>query len=456
MAKGSRMALMWLLWSVATATAQVAGQSNAGVQSNPAFRSYREQATVLADHVPWAFPQKDWSIAYQEVSSYQRTLLSERIGNQGSALYAKTEGLETILGARQKMLRQGPDRVCRDPRTGQIILLENKGGKSQPKTSFGYEQGTVENKVKSLENALRSPNLGIAEREAYAIALEAAAKGTLQVRLIRTQHDAGSPQRPQLETISDSTPRSRRLAYAAINNLSRSRPDLPEIGRLARMRATEASIGGSANAGIGILLMLDTAAPAYDDLVASLDPASRSRASVLRLGQNGSLFVSGASLTMAGSSSLATLWTTNEALAGRLASFSEWSGRAGVIFALAAEGFVIWQYEDGRISGRQAATFTACFAGGAGGAWVGAVSGASAGATVGGFVGVWFFGAGAAPGAAIGGAIGGILGGIGGGWGGSALAGWATDSYFQFKDDGWGRQQRVELLRFLSAHYAAN
>ena len=133
---------------------------------------------------------------------------------------------------------------------------------------------------------------------------------------------------------------------------------------------------------------------------------------------------------------------------------SEWSGRAGGVFVVLAEGFVLFEYANGQINGRQAATFTARFVGGAGGAWAGATAGASTGAAVGGFIGVWIFGAGAAPGAAIGGTIGGILGGIGGSWGGSALAGWAADSYFQFKDDDWGRQQRVDLLQFLSLHYA--
>jgi hypothetical protein len=202
--------------------------------------------------------------------------------------------------------------------------------------------------------------------------------------------------------------------------------------------------------------MLDTAAPAYDDLVASLDPASRSRASILRLGKSGSLFLSGASLTIAGSSQLATRLIANKSVRDRLTTLSEWSWKGGFVLALTAEGFVLWEYSEGQIDGRQAGTFTASLIGGFGGDWAGAVAGASSGAAIGAGFGVWFDGIGAAPGAAIGGAIGGVTGAFAGGWGGSAFAGWAADTCFQIRDDAWGQKQRVDILQCLTSYYSAN
>jgi hypothetical protein len=161
-------------------------------------------------------------------------------------------------------------------------------------------------------------------------------------------------------------------------------------------------------------------------------------------------------MTASGSSSLASLLTTNEVMLGRLTTLSEWSGRGGFILALGAEGFVLWQYSEGQISGRQAGTFTASLVGGVGGGWAGALAGASGGAATGAAIGVWFDGVGAAPGAVIGGTIGGIAGAFGGGWGGSAFAGWAADTCFQIRDDAWGEKQRADLLQFLSAHYSGN
>jgi hypothetical protein len=122
------------------------------------------------------------------------------------------------------------------------------------------------------------------ERKAYSLVLEEAAKGNLEVRVIVTPHDDALPGRPLVKSTAVSNPRSQQFANDVIADLCASRPDLPENPRLARVRAYETTFGGGANIGLGIWLMLDTAAPAYDDLVASLDPASRSRASILKTG----------------------------------------------------------------------------------------------------------------------------------------------------------------------------
>lgn len=446
------------VFTSATARAQVVSQQRLTFGLNGGLRTYTEQAaqaSIADDGVTWAFRQKNWSSHYGDASTYQRTLFSERIGNQGSALYAKQEGLETILGARQKTIRQGPDRICLDTRTDTLVVQENKGGGSRLGESYGEPQGTVKNTILSAEAALKMKSISAEESEAYSMVLEYAAKGKLKVEVIRTLHDNGSPERPQVESVDLSSPQSRNAANESIANLSRVRPDLAQIPRLLRVRV-ETTVGGGANIGIGILLMVDTAGAAHDDLLAVLNPTSRSEAAMLTLGRDGSLFLSGASMTVAGSSSLAGLLTTNEVMLGRLTTLSEWSGRGGFILALGAEGFVIWQYNEGQINARQAGTFSASLLGSIGGGLAGAEAGAAGGAATGAAIGVWFEGVGAAPGALIGGTIGGIAGAFGGGYAGSAFAGWAADSCFQIRDDAWGQKQRADLLQFLSAQYSKN
>lgn len=172
-----------------------------------------EQATVLAnithEHVKptinlisdngLKYFQRDLRSEYLKSDTYERSLLSERIGNQGRARFATESGWIKILGSQSRGIVQGPDAIYWDPNEGVIRVTETKGGSSKPKFTYGSWQGTNSNTIRSAEFALRSPNTSMAEKVAQAQVILAAKNGNLQTGIIRTSHDLGRPALPRLE-----------------------------------------------------------------------------------------------------------------------------------------------------------------------------------------------------------------------------------------------------------------
>jgi len=207
-------------------------------------------------------------------------------------------------------------------------------------------------------------------------------------------------------------------------------------------------VGGMANIGFGVWMMYETAPATWNDLLVVLDSQTRSSGSVLRLGEHGSFFLSGSAMAISGTTLMTVAFTSSANTASSLMAVSRWAGRFGVVMIVAGEGFMVWQYFDGNITGRQLATSTASLAGGVVGGGVGAVVGGWVGGGIG-LLGGPFAEFTVPAGIFVGGAAGGFV----GGYGGSAALGWATDSYCQFKDDEWGRKQRGDVLRDLAEYY---
>jgi len=155
--------------------------------------------------------QQRWINATPE----ERVKIAEEIGEKGAREYAKGKGYNTIFDGKGRTVPQGPDQVYLDPRTGETVVVEAKGGTSPLSRGYGYQQGTKCWAVKSAEQILHNPNASPAEREAAKRVIEAAAKGKLRVEVVRTPHvqgKAGKTVLEAVETAADNADEAARLA----------------------------------------------------------------------------------------------------------------------------------------------------------------------------------------------------------------------------------------------------
>jgi hypothetical protein len=166
-------------------------------------------------------------------SPAERIRLAERIGNQGRARFAKEHGLVKLLGSQGRRIRQGPDSVYRDPGTGNVVVLEAKGGSSQLNRTFGSLQGTNANTVSSAEFALKSSKTSLEEKRACAKIMVEAQRERLRTGVIRTRHVQGTPGRPELAGGYDATSAARRAAEIE-KRLAQRDPELASIFRRSR------------------------------------------------------------------------------------------------------------------------------------------------------------------------------------------------------------------------------
>jgi hypothetical protein len=79
-----------------------------------------------------------------EASLPQRVKIAEEIGEEGAEALMKQRGLNPLLTKPQKKLPQGFDQVWIDPKTGQVVAVEAKGGTSALNRGYGHVQGTSE------------------------------------------------------------------------------------------------------------------------------------------------------------------------------------------------------------------------------------------------------------------------------------------------------------------------
>jgi len=225
---------------------------------------------------------------------------------------------------------------------------------------------------------------------------------------------------------------------------------LESLDQQAQLHAKARAISGGAQIGFGIVLLVQTAPAAYAEL-AELRESRMARGNVLRLGEHGILAMSGGMFAVSGAIDLAEGFSKSIAQSSKLATMSKWGGRAGIVGAVAAEGFVYWQWRSGLISERQFVTSTSATAGAMAGAWAGAKAGALAGAYIGGTVGSVVPGLGTAAGVTVGTTIGAFTGGVAGGFAGHWVVAKGAATLYEFKD----KERELRYEEFLYAYYGA-
>jgi hypothetical protein len=201
------------------------------------------------------------------------------------------------------------------------------------------------------------------------------------------------------------------------------------------------TFGGGTSTALGLLLIYQTLPQTMHDVRDLIDPENRDKQHMLRALRGTTLSSSGAAMTVAGASTLATLVVTNAKALEILVATGRWSGAAATVTFLVAEGFVIWQYNAGHLTSREFWGHEAGLVGGVGGVlggtWVGMKLGALIGTPFG------------PEGTAVGTIIGGIVGGIGGGFAGSQVGVYGASRWYELQDE----HQQQELREFVFALY---
>lgn len=361
---------------------------------------------------PKPYFQRNYRADWLASSLYERTLLAERIGEQGRARFAAERGWRKLVGWQGRGIAQGPDAVYWDPYSGQVRVFEAKGGTSPLKTTYGTLQGTNRNAIRSAARVLKSARATRAERVAAARVILAAQKGRLKTGVVRTGHVLGRPDVPQLEgrwNTSRVAQEARELERQIIIILQDSE-DLDDIviilndARAAerrdmfKYRATQ----GLAALGVAGAGMLAWDAYRQSQMAWTMFQDPVFQGGVLPYLQTGIAFGRlGQSMTL-GLGSVAQLGLLGE---GDLLAFGLMSGGWFLPMAVGAESLLAirayYEYSAGRISQHEfyrRATGPAVFGSFAVG---GAITGAA--------VGAWLLGIGAVPGAVIGAEIGGMI-----------------------------------------------
>src|SRR5271157_1459676 len=117
--------------------------------------------------------------------------------------------------------------------------------------------------------------------------------------------------------------------------------------------------GGGAQFGFGIYQLVVSGHAFSRELDLLLDPEQAGQASLLHLGESGSLALGGGFLAVSGGIKVAQ--TLEEArklsdvgrVASRLSGLSKWSGRLGILATATAGGLVAWEYYRGGLTDRQ-------------------------------------------------------------------------------------------------------
>jgi hypothetical protein len=209
-------------------------------------------------------------------------------------------------------------------------------------------------------------------------------------------------------------------------------------------------LSGGANLGLGIWMVAANSGELCREIEAATNSGTRSEAGLLRLGTSGLQVLAGGSLAFSGT--VETLGTFSDVVANSpwLMGASRLGGPIGIAAIVGSEAILFVQYNRGHISWRQFTYSTWSLAGGVVGGIAGGVAGAETGAETGAAIGGCIGGpVGAGIGGTIGGALGGVGGGLAGAWGGSKIAHWATDAYYEFKD----QKQEDTFKAFLLAYY---
>lgn len=272
--------------------------------------------------------------AWLKAADYQRIKIAEQIGEIGARQLSESNGWITLLEEGHNIFPQGPDQIYQG-QDGTVHVVEAKGGSSQLGHAYGYRQGTPEWAVKSAERLVKSKTATEPERWAAKQVLEAAAKGKLEVHVIRTPHVLGEAMKPTLVQSLKCTEQASQLAVSSLDRMT---------------------IESSLNVTKSSVTPVEGQLPKVGVL-----PRSTVSRSYPKTGR-GSLISRG--LQTAGKTT------------------GEWLGRAGIVALIVTEGYLVHGIATGRMTNREFVTAQSGVLGGAGGAWAGAEGGAALGALV--------------------------------------------------------------------------
>jgi hypothetical protein len=305
--------------------------------------------------------------------------LAEQLGEEGARAFAKAKGWTPVFDGVGRAIAQGPDQVYLG--TDDLVhVIEAKGGSGQLGHAYGHPQGSSEWAVKSAKKVLCNSNATEAERRGAQAILESAAKGKLQVHVVRTSHILGEPTAAVLEQTVNCSDEAARLAQSALDDIARAAARGIDDAAMATDDVARAAARG-----------IDDAAMATDDVARA-----------------------------AAESGTVAKTLANVALPAAVALDAGFRVLDGVK--------VEQRFATGQITSQQRevahAKNTSGMFGGWAGAWAGAELGATGGAAAGTAVAP-------GPGTAIGGLAGGVAGGAAGYFAGEAAAAaaaeWAVD-----------------------------
>jgi hypothetical protein len=184
--------------------------------------------------------------AWLKATVDQRVKLAEQLGDEGARAFAKAKGWFPVFDGTARGVVQGPDQVYRTT-DGTVHVIEAKGGSGKLGRAFGYAQGSTEWAVESAKRVLRNPAASESERRGATLVLETAARGNLQVHVVRTSHVLGEPTAAVLEQTAKSTDKAARLATSGLDDLGRNSAQfVDDVARASDDVARAASTGRTA------------------------------------------------------------------------------------------------------------------------------------------------------------------------------------------------------------------
>jgi hypothetical protein len=147
--------------------------------------------------------------------------LAEQLGDEGARTFAKAKAWTPVFDGTGRGLVQGPDQVYLGS-DDLVHVIEAKGGSGQLGQAYGHPQGSSEWSVEAAKKVLRHSNATEAEQRGAQLILEAAAKGKLQVHVVRTSHVLGEPTVAVLEQTVKCSDDAARLAQSALDDIARA------------------------------------------------------------------------------------------------------------------------------------------------------------------------------------------------------------------------------------------
>lgn len=159
---------------------------------------------LISQNSPAEFGRENRAVAKEYTAcsrKYERNQLVERIGVIGAERLCEMMGYQPLQKDKQKGCRHYLDSVWQDPRTNEVVVVEEKGGQSQPsELKSGEKQGTIMYAVDRARGVLISKTTSEVEKTAAHIVLLAHKKITLRCELIRTTHQEGTPGTVKIES----------------------------------------------------------------------------------------------------------------------------------------------------------------------------------------------------------------------------------------------------------------
>jgi hypothetical protein len=312
--------------------------------------------------------------AWWKATDYERKKMAEQIGEDGARRLARSKGWVPLLEEGKKTVPQGPDHIYRG-KNGIVHVVEAKGGSGQLGHAYGYPQGSSEWAVKSAERIVTSRTATELEKKAAKEVLAAAAKGKLEVHVIRTSHTYGEPTKVAFEQTVKCTKQAYQLAASSLEKMARG-----------SATASRSALASSRNLERGFASEVKGAARASSQTAKATGTAARTACKI----------------------------------AGKAAKIA---GPAGLVLEVGVRTSDVIETERRFDAGEITAEERRVSHGKNAGGMVGGMAGTAGGAAAGAAIGTPFGGIGAIPGATIGGLVGAIAGGFAGDKVGSTIGG---------------------------------